>query len=236
MGAGHASCWTDGSTNGEWEALDAMKDIVIVGAGGFGREVAWLVEEINTVSPEWRLLGFLDDMAKGSTVEGYPILGPIEHVAELGQRVYLTCAIGDSRLRKRLVDELAEPGRRFATLVHPSVLKSAYVSIGEGSTICAGTILTTNISIGRHCLLNLDCKVGHDSTLGDYTSCMPAVNIAGDVIIEQGCYFGLNACVINQKRVGEWSVIGAGAAVVKDIPARSLAVGVPARPIKTLDV
>jgi len=236
VGAGHASCWTDGSTNGEWEALDAMKDIVIVGAGGFGREVAWLVEEINTVSPEWRLLGFLDDMAKGSTVEGYPILGPMKRVAELGQHVYLTCAIGDSRLRKRLVDELAEPGRRFATLVHPSVLKSAYVSIGEGSTICAGTILTTNISIGKHCLLNLDCKVGHDSTLGDFTSCMPAVNIAGDVVIEQGCYFGLNACVINQKRVGEWSIVGAGAAVVKDIPARSLAVGVPAMPIKTLDV
>lgn len=213
-----------------------MKEIVIVGAGGFGREVAWLVEEINTLSPEWRLLGFLDDMAKGSTVEGYPILGPIEHVAELGQHVYLTCAIGDSRLRKRLVDRLAESGRRFATLVHPGVMKSAYVSIGEGSTICAGTILTTNISIGKHCLLNLYCKVGHDSTLGDFTSCMPAVNIAGDVIIEQGCYFGLNACIINQKRVGEWSIIGAGAAVVKDIPARSLAVGVPARPIKTLDV
>ena len=213
-----------------------MKDIVIVGAGGFGREVAWLVEEINTASPEWRLLGFLDDGAKGSTVEGYPILGSIDRVRELGQHVYLTCAIGDPRLRKRLVDKLEESGHRFATLIHPSVLKSKYVAIGEGSTICAGTILTTNISIGRHCLLNLDCKVGHDSTLGDYTSCMPAVNIAGDVIIEQGCYFGLNACVINQKRVGEWSVIGAGAAVVKDIPARSLAVGVPAVPIKALDV
>ena len=236
MRPGPTSCCIGGSTNSEREVQDAVKDIVIVGAGGFGREVAWLVEEINAVSPEWRLLGFLDDMAKGSTVEGYPILGPIEHVAELGQHVHLTCAIGDSRLRKRLVDKLAESGRRFATLIHPSVLKSAYVSIGEGSTICAGTILTTNISIGKHCLLNLDCKVGHDSTLGDFTSCMPAVNIAGDVIIKQGCYFGLNACVINQKRVGEWSIIGAGAAVVKDIPARSLAVGVPAMPIKTLDV
>jgi len=221
-------------TNTDWEVGRFMKGIAIVGAGGFGREVAWLIEEINAVSPEWSLIGFLDDSATGSTIEGYPILGPIDDIAGLDQDVYLTCAIGDSRLRKRLVARLENTGHRFATLVHPSVQKSRYVVIGEGSTICAGTILTTNISIGKHCLLNLDCKVGHDSTLGDFTSCMPAVNIAGDVIIEEGCYFGLNACVINQKRVGEWSVIGAGAVVVKDIPAKSLAVGVPATPIKVL--
>ncbi|MEA4883834.1 MAG: acetyltransferase [Clostridia bacterium] len=212
-----------------------MKRIAIVGAGGFGREVAWLIEEINVASPEWSLLGFLDDGATGTTVEGQPVLGPIDHVGELDQDVYVACAIGDPRLRKRLVDKLQQFHRRFATLIHPSVRKSQHVAIGEGSIICAGTILTTNISIGKHCLLNLDCKVGHDSILGDFTSCMPAVNIAGDVIIEEGCYFGLNACVINRKRVGGWSVIGAGAAVVKDIPARTVAVGVPATPIKTLD-
>jgi sugar O-acyltransferase (sialic acid O-acetyltransferase NeuD family) len=230
-----AECWVIGFVNTDREVHGFMKEIVIVGAGGFGREVAWLVEEINAVSPEWRLVGFLDDAASGSTVEGYPILGPIDTVAGLGPDIHLTCAIGDSRLRRRLVGRLEESGRRFATLIHPSVLRSKYVAIGEGSTICAGTILTTNINIGKQCLLNLNCKVGHDSTLGDFTSCMLAVNIAGDVTIEQGCYFGLNACVINQKRVGEWSIIGAGAAVVKDIPARSLAVGVPAIPIRTLD-
>lgn len=229
-----ASQRIDEFTNTDWEVGCFMKNIAIVGAGGFGREVAWLIEEINAVSPEWSLMGFLDDSATGSTIEDYPILGPIDDIAGLDQDVYLTCAIGDSRLRKRLVDSLEKTSRGFATLVHPSVQKSKHVVIGEGSTICAGTILTTNITIGKHCLLNLDCKVGHDSRLGDFTSCMPAVNIAGDVIIDEGCYFGLNACVINRKRVGEWSVIGAGAVVVKDIPAKSLAVGVPATPIKEL--
>lgn len=217
------------------EVAYLMKRIAVVGAGGFGREVAWLIDEINAASPEWSLVGFFDDGIVGSTVEGYPVLGCIDSMVDLEEEVYAICAIGDPRLRRTLVRRLEQMNRRFATLVHPSVRKSQFVTIGEGTIVCASTILTTNIAVGKHCLLNLDCKVGHDSALGDFTSCMPGVNIAGDVIIEEGCYFGLNACVINRKRVGEWSVIGAGASVVKDIASRSVAVGVPAMPIKTLE-
>lgn len=213
------------------------KPLVIIGAGGFGREVAWLVKEINDVQPEWDFLGFVDDHATGRTIEGYPILGTTAWLKEAGhdRSVHVVCAIGDPRTRRRVVDPLEAAGLSFATLVHPSVRSSRWVEVGAGSIICAGTILTTNIQVGKHSILNLGCRVGHDTTLGDFCSMMPGTNIAGEVTVGEGCYFGLNACVINRTRVGEWSIIGAGAAVVRDIPPRVVAVGVPAKPIKTIE-
>lgn len=211
-----------------------MKEpLVIIGAGGFGREVAWLVEDINRHKPTWDFLGFVDDSVSGQTVEGYRILGKTDDLVQMRPRPSIVCAIGDPVTRKRLVTKYAGLGFRFATLIHPSVSHSRYVEVGEGSIICAGTVLTTNVKIGAHSILNLNCKVGHDSILGPFSSLMPATNIAGEVRIGEGCYFGLNACVINRVSVGEWTIIGAGAAVVNDIPPRVVAVGVPAKPIKT---
>jgi len=212
-----------------------LKSLVVVGAGGFGREVASLIHDINVMYSEWQFMGFLDDGVDGFTVEGYPILGPISSITTLPRPIYAVCAVGDPRLRRKLVAQVETCGCEFATLIHPTVSKSQYVSVGEGSIICAGTILTTNIRLGKHSILNLNCKVGHDSILGDFTSCMPGVNIAGDVAVGDGCYFGLSACVINRVSIGEWSVIGAGATAIRNIPSRCVAVGVPAKPIKTLD-
>lgn len=212
-----------------------MEPLVIIGAGGFGREVAWLVHEVNAALPQptWNLLGFVDDSAT-ETPEGYPVLGRSEWLQENAKGLYVVCAIGDPKARRAVLGAIRNPSLQFATLVHPSVQKSQYVAIGEGSIICSGSILTTNVKIGRHCLLNLGTRVGHDSVLHDYGSLMPGVNIAGEVEIGEGCYFGLNACVINRTRVGQWTVVGAGATVVSDLPERCVAVGVPAKPIKTL--
>lgn len=212
-----------------------LKPLVVVGAGGLGREVASLIHDINATSPKWRFMGFLDDGLDDLTVEGYPILGPISSIKTLGRSIYAVCAVGDPRLRRKLVTQIETYDCKFAVLIHPTVCSLQYVSIGEGSIICAGTVLTTNIRIGKHSILNPSCTIGHDSVLGDYTSCMPGVNIAGEVVVGDGSYFGLNACVINRVNIGEWSIIGAGAAVVKDIPPWCVAVGVPAKVIKTLD-
>lgn len=134
--------------------------LVIIGAGGFGREVAWLVDEINQWQPTWEFLGFVDDFVSGHTVEGDPILGKTDDLAQMNPRPAVVCAIGDPVTRKKLVRRYAELGFSFATLVHPSVLRSRYVEIGEGSIICAGTVLTTNVSIGAHSILSPNCTNG----------------------------------------------------------------------------
>jgi sugar O-acyltransferase (sialic acid O-acetyltransferase NeuD family) len=209
-----------------------LKPLVIVGAGGLGREVAWLVADINRQKPEWDFKGFVDDGVQGNTVEGYPVLGPVEHLYDMSLNTWAVAAIADSRVRMRFVQQIVNQGRKLATLVHPSVSMSDYVEIGAGSIICSRAVITTNVSLGQSAIINPGCFIGHDTELQNYVSLMPAANLAGEVRVGEGCYFGLNSCVINRTTIGEWSIIGAGAAVVDNIPAYSLAVGVPARVIK----
>ena len=209
-----------------------LKPLVIVGAGGLGREVAWLVADINRQKSEWDFKGFVDDGVQGNTVEGYPVLGPVEHLYDMSLDIWTVVAIADSRVRMKFVQQIISQGRKLATLVHPSVSMSDYVEIGAGSIICSGTVITTNVTLGQAAIINPGCFIGHDTELQNYVSLMPAANLAGEVRVGEGCYFGLNSCVINRTTIGEWSIIGAGAAVVDNIPAYSLAVGVPARVIK----
>ena len=146
--------------------------LVIVGAGGFGREVAWLVEDINKVRPTWNLLGFVDDKAQGKTVEGLKILGRTALLYEMEPQPWVVIAIGDGQSRKGLARKMAEKKLPLATLVHPSVIMSKDVQIGCGTVICAGSVLTTNIKIGESCIFGLGCRIGHDTVLGDYASLM----------------------------------------------------------------
>lgn len=207
--------------------------LVIIGAGGFGREVAWLVQEINHEQDVFNLVGFLDD-AVTSTVEGYPVLGTLGAWLQGPQKdVVYACALGDPMTRFKIVSRLESAGLSFATLIHPSVRHSHWVTVGEGSILCAGVTLTTNIQVGRHSILNLHCTVGHDTRIGDFTSMMPGVHISGEVKTGEGVYLGTSAAVINQVSIGPWTVVGAGAVVAGDLPGGVVAVGVPAKPIKT---
>lgn len=208
------------------------RKLAIVGAGGLGREVAWLVDDLRKKGEDWEFIGFIDDNKTGFTPEGYPIIGDMETLYEMPEKPYVALAIADSGVRKRLVKDLKARGFSFATLIHPSVLMSEYVRVGEGSIICAGSILTTNVVLGEFCIVNPGCFIGHDTVLDGFVSLMPGVNVAGDVHIGEGTYLGLNSCIINRKKIGSWSIIGGGAAVVHDIPDGVTAVGVPARVIK----
>lgn len=206
--------------------------LVIIGAGGFGREVAWLVQEINREQDAFDFVGFLDDSLT-STTEGYPVLGTLNAWLQRPQvDAMYVCAVGDPLTRFKIVSRLESAGLSFAALIHPSVRLSDWVTIGEGSIVCAGVTLTTNIEVGRHSILNLHCTVGHDTTLGDFTSMMPGVHISGEAKMGEGVYLGTNAAVINQVSIGPWTVVGAGAVVAGDLPGGVVAVGVPAKPIK----
>lgn len=212
-----------------------MKQLIIIGAGGFGKEVAWLAECINNKTPTWDIVGFLDDNPDmhGKIINELPVLGGVEKVAEY-RDAYFVCTVGASKIRRKIIEkaERINPDIRYATLIHPSVEMSRFVKIAEGSVICAHNILTVNIEIGRHVIINLDCTVGHDVILEDYVTMYPSVNISGGVHTGQNVELGTGAQVLQYKTIGADSIIGAGSVVIKDIPARCTAVGIPAKPIK----
>lgn len=211
-----------------------MKDIAIYGAGGFGREVAMLVEQINQHTPSWNLTGFYDDgLVAGTAVYGYKVLGGLPDLNNTGKELSLVIGIADPEIKKKIITQISNPYISYPVLFHPTALAGQKdVRIGEGSIITAGAILTVNIHIGVHVIINLSCTIGHDAVIGDYSSLMPAVNISGEVEIGEGVFIGTGANIINQLKVGAATIIGAGAVVTESLPAHCTAVGVPAKPIK----
>lgn len=212
-----------------------LQPLVIVGASGFGREVACLVEDINASQPKWNLLGLVDDNLKDSTIEGFNILGALKDIYTIEPRPTIVVAIADPPTRKRLVEVLRYDGFEFATLIHPTVSIGKKVTIGEGTIICRNTLFTTNVDVGEHCIINVNCSFGHDTKVEDYVSIMSHTAIAGDVLVGSGCYFGLHCTVINKISLGEWSKYGAGTVVVRDMPPKIVAVGSPAKIIRSIE-
>ena len=215
-----------------------MRKLYIIGAGGFGREVAWLVDRINSTGPVWRLQGFVDDdQRKHGRLEGrHPGVGGTELLAGLDEEAWAVCAVGSACTRRKVVERMQQCGRvRFATLVDPSVLLSPSATIGEGSIVCAGTILTVDVVVGKHVHINLDCTVGHDARISDYSTLYPGVHVSGCATVGQEAELGTGSQIIQGKRVGEGTILGAGSVVVRDLPEWCTAVGVPARPVKYRD-
>lgn len=212
--------------------------IVIVGAGGFGREVAWLIERINTVSPSWDLIGFVDDDPSLAAVGDYEVLGTVDWLSKYNEEpLAVAVAIGSSAVRRNVCHRLRENrSLSFPNLIDPTVISSDRVQMGCGSIICASTILTVDIVLGDFCIINLDCTVGHDARLDDYVTLYPSVNVSGATRLFECVEMGTGSQIIQMLSVGEGTIVGAGAVVAKSLPARCTAVGVPAKPISFRDV
>ena len=212
-----------------------MKKMYIIGAGGFGRETAWLAERINKVSPTWDIQGFLDDNIKlhGSQVDSYKVLGGCDYLKLFTEDVWAVCAIGTAVVRKKVIEEISQFSNvHFATLIDPSVLISSRITIGEGSIVCAGNIFTVDITIGKHVIVNLDCTIGHDAVIEDFVTLYPSVNVSGCAIVRKCAELGTGAQILQGKKIGKGTIVGAGAVVTKDLPEDCTAVGAPARPVK----
>lgn len=213
-----------------------MKSVVIVGAGGFGREVLEILKDQNRASRTWDILGFIDENKAllGETLNGYPVLGGLGWLkGHANQDLACVCAIGKCETRKEVVRKLEETGAGFVNVVHPSVLMSDSVKLGRGVVICAGSILTVNIEIADHVHINLNSTVGHDAVIGPYCTLSPAVNVNGHNRLGEGVFIGTGAVFAQEVSVGAWATVGAGSVVLRDIPANVLAAGVPAKVVRT---
>ena len=212
-----------------------MRNIAIFGAGGFGREVKTIIDAINNQNKEqYNFIGFFDDgFDKSETINNYAILGGIKDLNEISEELDLVVAIGDPKVKRRIVSLITNSKINFPSIIHPKAsISNEFVTIGKGCIIGEGTIITCNIEIKDFVILNLMCTVGHDTIIENYCSFMPAVNISGEVKIEELVYVGTGAKIINQLEIGKGTIVGAGAVVSKALPENCTAVGIPAKPIK----
>lgn len=216
--------------------------IVVVGAGGFGREVVDVIEAMNAESPEqaappWRLLGVLDDSPSETNLErladrSIPFLGALDDfLRERHRDTAYAVGVGATAVRRRIAERCDAAGLAAATLIHPSVTMGSRVSVGAGSVLCAGARITTNIDIGRHVHVNLNVTIGHDTVVEDYVSLNPLASISGDCVLETGVLVGVGGIVLNGLSVGRGATVGGAACVVKQVEPGATVVGVPARPL-----
>jgi len=213
--------------------------IAIYGAGGFGREVAWLIETISMTSKEdFQAVCFIDDDDRiyGNSLNGLEVLSLFQAKNKY-QSVCAVSGIGIPKIRALTMQKAFNEGFGVATLIHPRVEMSKWNEIGEGTVICAGNILTTNITIGKQVHINLDCTIGHDVVVDDYSTLAPGVHVSGYVYIGKRVYIGTGSVIVNGTKdnpivIGDDVVVGAGACVTKSIPTCETWGGVPARPIK----
>ncbi len=211
--------------------------IAIYGAGGFAREVAWLAQSCNDTLERYQVVCFIDDneARQGTALNHIPVMG-LDKAHEVFPRAKVVGGIGTPRTRQLVMERAAEAGFGFETVIHPRVERSEWIEIGIGTVICAGNILTTNIRLGQHVQINLDCTIGHDVVMGDFATFAPGVHISGCVHVGQRAYLGTGAVIINGTQdepllIGDDVIVGAGACVTKSIPTGLTVVGVPARPV-----
>jgi sugar O-acyltransferase (sialic acid O-acetyltransferase NeuD family) len=208
-----------------------VKNLLVVGAGGHARELLWLASRVHGQTRPIRV-AVDSGWEAPQELAGIPVesLDAIE--GELIGVDYVI-AIGDSRARKRIADRLDAIGAKAAVLIDPSAQLSERVLVGAGSVICAGSVLTCDITLGRHVHINAGCLVHHDARIGDFATLSPGVRVAGHVEIGAQAFIGISATIINGRagaplRIGAGATVAAGAVVIGDVAPGALVAGVPA--------
>lgn len=210
---------------------DSMKDIVIYGAGGYGREIACLIKRINAVKPEWNLIGFIDDGEPvGKKNEYGEVLGNIDYLNNHKEPLSVTLAIGKPATVKYIIESISNPSIDFPNLIAPDVvfMDKDNVSLGRGNIFCTGCLVSCNTHIGDFNTFNDFVSVGHDTHIGNYNAFMTATRVSGIVTIGDCNFFGVNSCMVQGVKVGNNTTVAAGSALMRRTKDGYTYIGVPA--------
>ena len=207
--------------------------VLIIGAGGHAQVVADILLRRYEQGARIRPVGYLDDSPHlfGKDLLGIPVVGAVASCSAIPHDA-VVIAIGENRTRARIFHMLKQQGERFVNAIHPAAVMAPDVRLGEGIVICAGVVVNPYATIGDNVILNTCCSVDHHGKIEEHVHIAPGTHLGGNVHIETGAFIGIGSAVIPGRCIGQWAVIGAGAAVTTDIPAFATAVGVPARVIK----
>lgn len=212
--------------------------IAVVGAGGFAREVAWLIRDINAVNPTYDFRGYIvSDLSHlGETDPKEKVIGDFHWLQSHPQDIDgLVFGIGNPQTKLRLSELIQNefPAYSWPSLIHPSVQYDRESAVlEEGVVLCAGSIATVNTTFRRFSMVNLMCTIGHESVIGPCSVLNPTVNISGGVRIGSGVLIGTGAQILQYIEIGDNATVGAGAVVSKPVEPGQTVVGIPAKPLQ----
>lgn len=212
--------------------------IVIIGGRGNGTVIASTIEDCKSAGQSIECAGFLNDNEK--EIDDYPVLGPItkegwQKVDEEYYFIYALSTVKQAYQRHKLLKELEIPERRFATVIHPTAAVSDKAKLGYGVVLMPFVLVSPGVVIGNHSQMYAQSFVGHDSILGEMVFVANNASIGGSVKIEDGAHIGSNSSIRERITVGEWSIVGLGAVVLKDVPPYTTVVGNPALSIGSVN-
>jgi len=204
--------------------------ILILGAGGHAQVVADIFFQQKKEEPNLEVLGYLDDAPElvGRTILHLPVLGALDRLPQIAHDGIIV-AIGANQIRARIFSSLREKGEHFVNAIHPTATIAPDVHMGVGVMICAGVVVNTGTEIGDNVILNTQASVDHHNRIASHVHIAPGVRLGGNVTVGVGGMVGIGASIIPGCMVGDCAIVGAGAAVIHDIPPGATAVGVPAR-------
>jgi sugar O-acyltransferase (sialic acid O-acetyltransferase NeuD family) len=208
-----------------------VKNLIIVGASGFGREVLQWVKHCNIAGADWNIKGFIDDnlYALDGYECDYKIIDSIKSY-EIQQNDYFALAIAMPKVKKVIVETLKAKGAKFATIIHPKAIIGEFCNLGEGLIATSNAKVSPNVTLGNFVTL-LGSGVGHDAKIADFCTVTGNCSINGHVVLEEGAFIGSNSCIAPGKKVGTWAYVGMGSMVISNVKPDTKVMGNPAKRI-----
>lgn len=212
-----------------------MKKIAIIGSGGFGREVACLINAINEKSKEWNFIGFFDDVKDiGYENEYGRVLGRIKDLNSYPESLAVVVAIAKPSAIEVIVKSITSPNIYFPNLIAPDIIffDKNNMSLGQGNIIGFGCSISCNVCIGNFNIFNCFISIGHDTKIGDYNAVMPSTKISGDITIGDRNFFGASSVILEKLTIGNDTTIGAISLIFRNTKDKNTYIGNPASIVK----